>query len=108
MEILFDQNVTSKYLTALEQLDGVSVRTVKDALDPEASDGMIVETARENRWVIFTNDDDFFLHTSDIGLLYYSQVADPPPGDVAAAVRKIAAVYDDPMDIIETVPGDWI
>lgn len=108
MDILFDQNVNSKYLSALEGIDGVSVRTVKDALDPEASDGNIASRARDNEWVIFTNDDDFFVHASDIGLLYYSQVEDPSPGDVAAAVRQISTVYEDPVDIVETVPGDWV
>jgi len=76
MDILFDQNVNSKYVSALVQIDGVSVRTVKDALNPETSDADIASRARVNGWVVFTNDDDFFVHSSDIGLLYYSQVED--------------------------------
>lgn len=46
MDILFDQNVNSKYLSALERIDGVSARTVKDTLDPEASDEDIASRAR--------------------------------------------------------------
>lgn len=108
MEILFDQNANLNYIPALKQIDGISVYTVKDTLDPEASDETIAATAQANGWVIFTNDDDFFVHASDIGLLYYSQLEDPSPGDVATAVRRIATVYEDPMEIIETVPGNWV
>lgn len=108
MDVLFDQNVDSKYARALERIDGVSVREVKSVLDPEASDGTIASTARANEWVVFTNDDDFFVHVPEIGLLYYSQVEDPSPGDVATAVRRISTVYEDPMDVVEVVPGDWL
>jgi hypothetical protein len=41
-------------------------------------------------------------------LLYYSQVEEPSPGDVAAAVRQISTVSEDPADIVETVPDGWV
>ena len=107
MRILCDQNVPEKYVTAFRDADGVTVATVEDRLEHDAADAEIAAYAERNQWVIFTNDDDFFVAGGDHGLLLFDQLEDPQPADVVRAAQQIAEVYPDPADIIESVPGDW-
>ena len=108
MRILCDQNVDEKYVHALEQAEGLTVTTVRELLDPEASDEAIARTAEADGWVVLTNDDDFFVQRPRPGLLFYDQIEDPRPGDIVAAIQQIATFYDEPAAVVETVPGDWI
>lgn len=108
MQILCDQNVDEKYVHALVQAENVTVATVRELLDPEATDEAIAMAAEADNWVLLTNDDDFFVQRPRPGLLFYDQIEDPRPGDVVTAIQRIAAFYDDPVEIVETVPGDWV
>lgn len=103
MRICCDQNVASKYVETFERTQWTST-TVASALDPEASDAEIASFARTNDWVVFTSDDDFYVHADSHGLLVYSQVEDPEPG----VVREAIAAYDRPADVTEFVPDGWI
>ncbi len=58
--------------------------------------------------MIFTSDSDFFGHERTFGLLVYSQLENPQPGDVVAAVRAIGRAYERTREITETVPGGWV
>ena len=108
MKILCDQNVAHKYIAALENADNVTVTTVAAELSADASDEEIATFVERHDWTLLTSDDDFFDHAGSFGLLVYSQIADPPPGDLVAAVNAIEAAYERHSDIIETVPGNWI
>lgn len=107
MRILCDQNVPGKYVAAFRDADGITVATVEDKLEHDATDAEIATYAERNQWVVFTNDDDFFVAGGDHGLLLFDQLEDPQPRKVARAVQQIADVYVDPAEIIESVPGDW-
>ena len=86
----------------------MTVATVDDVLEHDSSDADIGTYAETNGWVVFTNDDDFFVAGGDHGLLLYDQIEDPSPGDVVAAVRKIEQVYADSSEITESVPDGWV
>ena len=74
MRILVDQNAPRKYVEALRR---------------DATDAEIAQFAENNGWVVFTNDDDFFVAGGDHGLILYDQIEDPAPGNVVAAVEGI-------------------
>lgn len=108
MRLLCDQNVAAKYLRALEQAEEITVTTVADELSADAPDDEIAALARRDDLVLFTGDDDFFDQTGAFGLLVYSQLDDPRPGEVVQAIAAIDRVYESSSEIVETVPGDWI
>ncbi|MFB6142676.1 MAG: DUF5615 family PIN-like protein [Halorientalis sp.] len=108
MRVLCDQNVPAKYVDALRDADGLTVATVADVLEHDATDAAIATHAEREEWVVLTNDDDFFVAGGDHGLLLYDQLDDPSPGDVARAVQRIARAYAHTGDIVETVPGEWV
>jgi len=108
MRILCDQNVPAKYVDAFQSTDSLIVTTVKDALQHDATDTEIAAYAEQNQWVVFTNDDDFFIAGGDHGLLLYDQLEDPRPGDIVQAVQRIEQTYTDPNDIVESIPGKWV
>jgi len=68
----------------------------------------VSEFAARDSWVVFTNDDDFFLTGGDHGLLLYDQLEDPSPGEVVIAVERIAAAYQSHAAVVETVPSEWV
>lgn len=107
MRILVDQNPAQKYVDAFAQAEGITVATVEELLDHDASDAAIAAYASEHGWVVFTNDDDFFVAGGDHGLLLYDQIEDPSPGAIVDAVQQIQQAYTDPSEIVETVPGGW-
>jgi hypothetical protein len=84
------------------------VSTVEDGLQHDATDAEIAAYAEENQWVVFTNDDDFFVAGGDHDLLLYDQLEDPRPGDIVQAVQQIEQVYSGSSSIVESVPGEWV
>ncbi|QIO25129.1 DUF5615 family PIN-like protein [Haloarcula sp. JP-L23] len=108
MRILCDQNAPAKYVAALQRVDGITATTVDEVLRHDATDVEIARFAEDNGWVVFTNDDDFFVAGGDHGLLLYDQVEDPASGDVVAAVEAISRAYQSHSEIVESVPGDWV
>jgi len=107
MRILCDQHVPAKYLNALSDAEGIIVTTISVVLEPDASDERIAAFAAANDWVVFTNDDDFYVAGGDHGLLFYSQIEDPAPGVIVDAVQRIDEVYESTDEILESVPGGW-
>lgn len=108
MLICCDQNVASTYVRAFARADGITVIRVGDVRTHDAPDDEIVDVAARTEWVIFTSDSDFFGHERTFGLLVYSQLEDPRPGDVVEAVRAIDRAYERSCEITETVPGGWV
>lgn len=108
MRILCDQNVPKKYCETFQRTEGITVTTVDEALRHDAEDTDIAAYAEAHGWVVFTNDDDFYIAGGDHGLLIYDQIEDPSPGDVVKAVQKIDSVYESATDVVETVPDGWI
>lgn len=108
MRVLCDQNVPRKYLDALADADGITATTVAAVLRHDAADTEIAAYAETNDWVVFTNDDDFYLDSGNHGLLFYSQLEDPTPGVVVEAIRRIGAAYESDDEIVETVPDGWV
>jgi len=108
MRILCDQNVPEKYVSAFRNAGNVTVATVEDELEHDAADAEIATYAERHQWVVFTNDDDFFVAGGDHGLLLFDQLEDPQPGNVVRAVEKIVEVYADPSEVVESVPGEWV
>lgn len=108
MRLLCDQNVAQRYVDACAAVPDIQVTTVRDALDPRANDVGIATYARENGYVVFTSDDDFFRLADECGCIYYHQPDAPPVGDVVGAIRRINDAYTDKRAIVEVVPGDWV
>jgi hypothetical protein len=82
MRVLCDHTVDDKYVAALRGADGLTVTTVREALDPRASDPDIATYAEANDWVILSSDDDFFEISGTYGHVHYQQLDDPAVGDV--------------------------
>ena len=108
MRILCDQNVPRKYIEAFDNADNITVTTVDSVLQHDAADKDIVAYAERHDWVVFTNDDDFFVVGGDHGLLLYDQLDDPIPGDVVTAIQRISESYHTQSEITESVPGNWV
>lgn len=108
MRVLCDHNVAAKYHQTFERAEWLDVSTVAEELSPDAADGEIADLATREGWVVFTTDDDFYAQTVTHGLLVYSQIEDPSPGDVLVAIEAIADAYDTPGEIDEVVPDGWI
>ncbi|TKX41349.1 DUF5615 family PIN-like protein [Halorubrum sp. CGM4_25_10-8A] len=108
MRLLCDQNVARRYVEACIQASDLRAVTVRDALDPRATDSDIAAHARENGYVVLTADDDFFELSDRCGCLYFHQVDQPPVGDVLTAIRRIDDAYTDRTAIVEVVPDGWI
>jgi predicted nuclease of predicted toxin-antitoxin system len=108
MRILCDQHVDHKYVHALQRADGITVTTVRHVMHADAPDSDIASYAAANDWLVLTSDDDFFTERRTHGLLFYQQLDDPTPSDVAAAVQAIDEAYDDTRKVVEKVPGGWI
>lgn len=107
MRLLCDQNVARRYIDACIEAPDLRAVTVRDALDPRATDPDIAAYARENGYVVLTADDDFFELSERCGCLYFHQLDQPPVGDVLAAIRLIDDAYDDHTEIVEGVPDGW-
>jgi len=108
MRILCDQNVPAKYIEAFDNAENITVTTVDSVLQHDAADREIVAYAECHDWIVFTNDDDFFVVGGDHGLLLYDQLDDPMPGDVVTAIQRIAEASQTPTDMTASVPGNWI
>ena len=108
MRLLFDQNVAQRYIDACVAAPDLQAVTVRDVLDPRATDPDIATYAAKHDYVVFTSDHDFFALSDRCGCIHYNQVVDPPVGDVLAALRVISNAYTDHEQIFEVVPGNWV
>ncbi len=108
MRILCDHHVAPKYLRAFEREPWITATTVAEVLAKDAPDAAISSFAHSDNWVVFTNGTDFYRLGVDHGLLVYSQLEAPSPGDVVEAIRNIDEAYTSPDEISEYVPGRWI
>ena len=108
MRILCDQHVDHRYVHALRRTSGITVTTVRHVMSADAPDGEIASYAAANDWLVLTSDDDFFAERRAHGLLFYQQLDNPTPSDVAAAVQAIDEAYDDNSTVVEKVPDGWV
>ncbi|PSP58025.1 hypothetical protein BRC76_09030 [Halobacteriales archaeon QH_8_67_36] len=108
MRVLCDEHVAPKYVDALERTGGITVATAPDKVSPSAPDSKIAAYAAAHDWVVLTNDNDFFSERQQHGLLYYSQIENPPPGDVVDAILAINGAYESNGDAVEKVPDGWV
>lgn len=112
MRLLCDHNVDEKYIETFRRTEWLTVATVRDELTQDAEDPPISEYAHQHGWVVFTEDDDFHrhdhVHDRTVGVIFYTHIEQPSPGDVVDATQKIADAYDDHQYINEHVPDGWI
>lgn len=108
MRILPDQDVADKYPRTFEREEWMTVGRVAEELSPAAPDPAISEYATTNEWVLFTTDDDFYADDRSHGLIVYSQIEDPRPGEVVRAIAAIDAAYACHAEIDEVVPDGWV
>lgn len=108
MKIICDQNVAGRYTETFGRTDWITVTTVRDELSVDTEDSAISRYAEQHEWIVFTGDDDFREFNHDRGLVLYSHVERPSPGDVIDALRAIADAYTDHRTIDENVPDGWI
>lgn len=108
--MLCERHVPSKYVEALESSPWTNVTTTETRFHPEVDDRTIARYAAENSWVVLTRDRDFF-ELSDrfgFGVLYLDMRRTPPPGTLVAAIEAVGEAYVNHVEIVESVPGDWI
>lgn len=108
MRILCDHNVAEKYPRTFEREEWLTVGRVAEELSPTASDSSISAYATAKDWVLFTTDDDFYAVDRSHGLIVYSQIEDPRPGDVVQAIAAVDDAYASRAEITEVVPDGWI
>jgi predicted nuclease of predicted toxin-antitoxin system len=108
VRLLCDHNVNEKYIDTFQRTEGLTVATVRDELSQDADDAPISEYAEQHGWVVFTEDDHFHAHDHDRGVIFYTHIENPSPGDVVTAIQEIADEYDDHRSINEHVPDGWI
>lgn len=110
MRLLCERYVPPRYLQALEAESWADVVPVQTRFHPEVSGRVIAEYAAANGWVVLTRDRDFFELASrfGFGLLSLDMSRTPPVRTLVSAIRAIAAAYADHVEIVESVPGEWI
>lgn len=108
MRLLCDHHVPPRFRTAFADEPWLDAVTVADALGGDADDTEIATFAAETNRIVFTNDDDFFQHPGDYGLILYEQRQRPSASAVVTALQAIAAAYDDHATIVEYVPDGWV
>jgi hypothetical protein len=108
VRVLCDQNVANRYIKTFSRTDWITVSTVREELSSDADDRDISTYAAANDWIVFTGDDDFRQFDHDRGLLLYSHIERPSPGDVLDALQAIAEVYPDHRKIDQNVPDGWV
>jgi hypothetical protein len=118
VRLLCDHNVDDKYTDAFRRAEWITVRPLRELLSIETPDSGVASYVDEHEWVVFTSDVRFLsadqedveqeLEDAEFGIIHYRQAADPSPGDVLAALRRIADVYVDHSEIETHVPDDWV
>lgn len=81
---------------------------MREELSQDTDDTAISEYAEHHDWVVFTEDDDYRALDHDRGLVLYTHLDRPSPGDTVDALRAIADAYDDHRNIDENAPGEWV
>jgi hypothetical protein len=118
VRLLCDHNVADKYTHTFRQTEWITARPLREVLEIDTSDSGVASYVDEYEWVVFTSDVRFLspdnedvereLEQADFGIIYYRQADNPAPGDVLAALRKVASAYVDHTDIETHVPGEWV
>lgn len=108
MRLRCDHNVADKYPQTFDREEWLTVARVAQTLSPTASDPRNSRYATTNEWVLFTTDDDFYADDRSHGLIVYSQIEDPGPGEVVEAIAAIDAAYENHAEINEFVPDGWV
>lgn len=111
MRLLADEHVPPAIVSALRG-EGHDVAVVGESLEFGTPDSEILAFARDNNRVILSEDTDFrgadteLAGEHDPGLLACDTGA--PPGEIAAAIRRIEALLDTLDGTVLYVPGDWV
>jgi predicted nuclease of predicted toxin-antitoxin system len=111
MRLLADEHVPPAFVSALRG-EGHDVVVVGDVVDPGADDTVLLEYARDTDRVILSEDTDFRGADPELtaedhpGILACDTAA--PPGEIAAAVRRIDSLTEDLVGTVLFVPGNWL
>jgi len=111
VRLLADEHIPPAIVSALRG-EGHDVAVVGDDLESGTSDTTLLEYARETDRTIVSEDADFRGADSELnieshpGILACDTAA--PPGELAAAIRRIDALSADLDGTILFVPGDWL
>jgi hypothetical protein len=108
VRILCDHSVDARFVDTFHRTDWITMTTVADELSPDADDPDISKHAEQHDWIVFTEDEHFREYDHDRGLVLYTHLERPSPGDVIAALGNIADAYTDHRKINENVPEGWI
>lgn len=110
MELLADENVSSRFVAAL-RAEGHSVERVEDVLGQGKPDDDVLEYCRQESVVLLTNDQQDFsgLDPDDhAGILILTTQACSPRAVVRAVGRIETVVPEDSLrDLILYVPEGW-
>lgn len=111
MRLLADEHVPPAIVSALRG-EGHDVAVVGSDLELGASDRTLLEYARDTDRTILSEDTDFrgadpaLDVESHPGVLACDTAA--PPGEIAAAIRRIDALTTDIDGTVLFVPGEWV
>lgn len=108
LRLLVDHNVDEKYTETFLRTDWIEATTVSEELHSAATDREIATYAESDDWVVFAGDKgDFENIDPDCGVVIYHQIENPSPGEVVAALQRIAESFSDHREIY-AVPSGWI
>ncbi|QLH82101.1 DUF5615 family PIN-like protein [Halosimplex pelagicum] len=111
MRLLADEHIPPAIVSALRG-EGHDITVVGDDIDLGSEDTDLLEHARDTNRLILSEDTDFRGADPELdiedqpGILACETTA--PPGEIAAAIRRIETFTDDCMGTVLYVPGDWV
>jgi hypothetical protein len=117
VRLLCDHNVAQSYVNTFARTEWITMIEKEDVLPIDSIDPVVIDYAERHDWVVFTSDERFLrddeseegrVIDADCGVVIYHQYERPSPGDVLAALKAIAATYDDYRGMVEYVPSGWI
>ena len=111
MRLLADEHVPPAVVSALRG-EGHDIAVVGNQVDLGAEDTVLLKYASDTDRLILSEDTDFRGASADLdvedkpGILACETSA--PPGEIAAAIRRIETFTDDLTGTVLYVPGDWL
>lgn len=111
MRLLADEHIPPAIISALRG-EGHDVAVVGENVALGSEDSVLLEYAHATDRLILSEDTDFRGGDPDLtgeyvpGILACDTAA--PPGEIAAAIRRIERLTDDLTETVLYVPGNWL
>lgn len=111
MRLLADEHIPPATVSALRG-EGHDVAVVGEEIDTGAADAILLDYATKTDRLILSEDADFRGADPNLdieirpGIIACDTAA--PPGEIAAAIRRIEMYTEDLAETVLFVPGNWL